>query len=84
MQVNELVANFLAVDTTAICDADKATRVLDNGIQARSANTRIFGPAYTVRCRGDFFAVLRAIETASQALSPSSTEAARRSHTPES
>jgi 4-hydroxy-4-methyl-2-oxoglutarate aldolase len=55
---------FGQVDTTAICDADKATRVLDSGIRLRSANPRIFGPAYTVRCRDDFLGVLRAIEAA--------------------
>ncbi|MFD0360170.1 RraA family protein [Nocardia sp. GCM10030253] len=64
MPTDQLVTKFLAVDTTAICDADKATRVLDSAIRPRSATTRIFGPAYTVRCRDDFFAVLRAIETA--------------------
>jgi 4-hydroxy-4-methyl-2-oxoglutarate aldolase len=55
---------FGQVDTTAICDADKTTRVLDSGIRLRSANPRIFGPAYTVRCRDDFLGVLRAIEAA--------------------
>jgi 4-hydroxy-4-methyl-2-oxoglutarate aldolase len=53
------------VDTTAICDVDKTTRVLDGGIQPRSAALTMFGPAFTVRCRDDFLAVLRAIETAS-------------------
>jgi 4-hydroxy-4-methyl-2-oxoglutarate aldolase len=56
---------FHAVDTTAICDADKTTRVLHSAIQPRSAQRHIFGPAFTVRCRDDFLAVLRAIETAS-------------------
>ena len=65
MPASELAAKFLAVDTTAICDADKATRVMDSGIRLRSASAWIFGPAFTVRCRDDFLAVLRAIETAS-------------------
>ncbi|WP_328401242.1 RraA family protein [Nocardia sp. NBC_00403] len=64
MPHDRLRAKFLAVDTTALCDADKATRVLHSAIRSRSATTRIFGPAYTVRCRDDFFAVLRAIESA--------------------
>lgn len=53
------------VDTTAICDAQKSTRVLDCLIRCRSANPNLFGFAYTVRCRSDFFGVLRAIENAS-------------------
>lgn len=55
---------FEQVDTTAICDADKAIRVMDSGVRLRSAKARILGPAYTVRCRGDFLGVLRAIEAA--------------------
>jgi 4-hydroxy-4-methyl-2-oxoglutarate aldolase len=52
------------VDTTAICDADKTTRTMSAEIRCRSANPAIFGPAFTVRCREDFFAVARAIEEA--------------------
>ncbi|MFB8278832.1 RraA family protein [Nocardia colli] len=65
MLVDQLVAKFHAVDTTALCDADKSIRVLDSGIRLRSAAGRIAGPAFTVQCRGDFFGVLRAIEAAS-------------------
>ncbi|MGH3938114.1 MAG: RraA family protein [Pseudonocardiaceae bacterium] len=65
MPVDELVESVLAVDTTAICDADKTTRVMDSAIRCRSASVRIFGPAFTVRCRDDFLAVLRAVEMAS-------------------
>lgn len=64
MPTDQLVTKFRAVDTTAICDADKTTRVLDSAIQLRSAEPRIFGPACTVRCRGDFLPVLRAVESA--------------------
>lgn len=62
--MNELLDRFLAVDTTALCDADRTTRVLHSAIRPRSATTRVFGPAFTVRCREDFLAVLRAVETA--------------------
>ncbi|WP_405161384.1 RraA family protein [Nocardia sp. NBC_01499] len=65
MLAEQLVAKFHSVDTTALCDADKSIRVLDSGIRPRSAEVRIVGPAFTVRCRGDFFAVLRAVESAS-------------------
>ncbi|MFX0577958.1 RraA family protein [Nocardia nepalensis] len=64
MPTDQLVTKFRTVDTTAICDADKSTRVLDSAIRPRSAEPHIFGPAFTVRCRGDFLAVLRAVETA--------------------
>ncbi|WP_394841921.1 RraA family protein [Pendulispora brunnea] len=51
------------VDVTAICDADKTTRVV-HGIRPRSHNRWACGPAYTVRCRDDFFGVVEAIESA--------------------
>jgi RraA family protein len=60
-----LVERFLAVDTTAICDADKTVRVVAGAIRPRSAGTRVCGPAFTVRCDTDFLAVLRAVEAAS-------------------
>lgn len=60
----ELAQRFRAVDTTALCDADKTTRVLADAIRPRSARTRIFGPAFTVRCRDDFLGVLQAVEAA--------------------
>lgn len=62
--IDELAKRFAAVDTTAICDADKTTRVMDSAIRPRSAEPRIAGPAFTVRCRDDFLPVLRAIEVA--------------------
>jgi 4-hydroxy-4-methyl-2-oxoglutarate aldolase len=52
------------VDTTAICDVAKDTRVMSAALCCRSANPHICGPALTVRCPGDFFGVVRAIEQA--------------------
>jgi 4-hydroxy-4-methyl-2-oxoglutarate aldolase len=60
-----LVERFMAVDTTAMCDADKTLRVMTSAIRPRSAATRLCGPAFTVRCDEDFLAVLRAVEAAS-------------------
>jgi regulator of RNase E activity RraA len=54
-----------AVDTTAICDAAKDTRVMSSALQCRSRNPMICAPAFTVRCRDDFLGVLVAIEQAS-------------------
>jgi len=64
MPADDLARRFLQVDTTALCDADKTTRVLDSAIRPRSANPRVFGTAFTVRCRDDFLPVLRAVEAA--------------------
>lgn len=65
MTLTDLADRLQRVDTTTMCDADKTLRVMDHGIRARSAGIRIAAPAFTVRCRGDFLAVLRAIESAS-------------------
>lgn len=44
MLMNELIERFLTVDTTAICDGDKTTRVMNSAIRPRSAKSRIVGP----------------------------------------
>jgi 4-hydroxy-4-methyl-2-oxoglutarate aldolase len=62
--MTDLLARFRRVDTTAICDADRTTRVVHSAIRPRSASVRICGPAFTVRCREDFLGVLRAVDTA--------------------
>lgn len=64
MHIEEVAKRFAAVDTTAVCDVDKTTRVLDSAIRPRSAAIGIVGPAFTVRCRDDFLPVLRAVEAA--------------------
>ena len=53
-----------AVDTTALCDVDRDTRVMSPAVRCRSANPVLCGPALTVRCRDDFFGVVQAIERA--------------------
>ncbi|OLB75433.1 MAG: hypothetical protein AUI14_20990, partial [Actinobacteria bacterium 13_2_20CM_2_71_6] len=60
-RIRQLAAN---VDTTAICDADKDTRVVSPALRCRSAHPALCGPALTVRCREDFFGVVQAIEEA--------------------
>jgi 4-hydroxy-4-methyl-2-oxoglutarate aldolase len=52
------------VDTSAICDAAKDTRVMSPALRCRSRNPMICAPAVTVRCLDDFFGVVQAIEHA--------------------
>jgi len=62
--VNDLCALAGRVDTCAICDVDKQTRVMSAALRCRSANPNLCGPALTVRCREDFFGLVLAIEQA--------------------
>jgi regulator of RNase E activity RraA len=59
-----LARRFALVDTTAITDCDTLSRTLSSAVTLRSAQPRICAPAFTVRVRGDVFAVARAVETA--------------------
>jgi 4-hydroxy-4-methyl-2-oxoglutarate aldolase len=52
------------VDTTALCDVAKDTRVMSPALRCRSSNPILCGPAVTVRCRHDFLGVVQAIEYA--------------------
>ncbi|MEV0651289.1 RraA family protein [Phytomonospora sp. NPDC050363] len=60
----ELRARMGAVDTTAIADADKSVRVIAPEVALRSAAAAMLGTAFTVRCDGDHFGVVRALEAA--------------------
>jgi regulator of RNase E activity RraA len=51
------------VDTTAICDAAKDTRVM-SGLRCRSRVPDVCATAVTVRCHNDFFGVVQVIEQA--------------------
>jgi RraA family protein len=59
-----LYALVSQVDTCAICDVAKETRVMSTALRCRSANPDICGPALTVRCRDDIFGLILAIEQA--------------------
>jgi len=61
--LNRILELVRSVDTTAVCDADKTTRVV-TGLHLRSRGGFVCGPAYTVRCRDDFFGAVLAIEAA--------------------
>ncbi len=58
MTFAEIVERLKRLDTSAVCDADKALRVLDPEIQLRTGVTPMIGRAYTVTCHEDFLTVL--------------------------
>ena len=57
----DLLALAGRVDTCAICDVAKETRVMSAAMRCRSANPNLCGPALTVRLRDDFFGLVLAI-----------------------
>ena len=60
----DLLALADRIDTCAICDVAKETRVMSSAMRCRSANPNLRGPAFTVRCRDDFFGLVLAVEQA--------------------
>ncbi|GLZ81345.1 demethylmenaquinone methyltransferase [Actinorhabdospora filicis] len=50
--------------TAAVCDTDKSLRVMAPAIAHRSSVAAMRGTAFTVRCDGDFFGALHALESA--------------------
>lgn len=64
MTVPELVARLLAVEVSALSDADKTLPVLDPAIRAMVAGVRFAGPALTVLAEDDHLPVLSALAAA--------------------
>lgn len=60
----ENAVRLAALDTTAVADADKSVRVLSPETALRSKTAAMLGTAFTVRCAGDHFGVVRALEQA--------------------
>ena len=62
--IGELRRLAALVDTAAICDVAKDTRVMSPALRCRSANPVLCGPAVTVRCRDDILGVIQALVAA--------------------
>ena len=60
----ELLERLLAVDVSALSDADKTLPVLDPGVRAMLPDVRVAGPAFTVVAPDDHLPVLTALAAA--------------------
>ena len=61
MEYSELKTRLLKLDTPAICDANKALRVIDPEILPIKSGFKFVGVARTVRCHEDFLSVIKAL-----------------------
>ncbi len=66
MDFHSIKAKLQLLDTACVCDADKNLRVMDPGIRPLSLSVHMIGLASTVRCRGDFLSVIKALDEAQE------------------
>jgi len=68
MDYDTLKQRLTALDTAAICDAEKALklgiRVMDPGIQPIRSGLKLVGRAHTLTCHNDFLTVLKGLQDA--------------------
>jgi 4-hydroxy-4-methyl-2-oxoglutarate aldolase len=61
---DDLITRLLAIEVSALCDADKGLPVVDHGIHAMVADIRVAGPALTVVAQDDHLPVFSALDAA--------------------
>jgi len=61
---DELITRLLAIEVSALCDADKGLPVVDPGIRAMVPDVRVAGPALTVVAQDDHLPVFSALDAA--------------------
>jgi 4-hydroxy-4-methyl-2-oxoglutarate aldolase len=61
----DLIQRLLAIDVSALSDADKTLPVLDSQVRAMIPDVRMAGPAFTVLAEDDHLAVMSALAEAS-------------------
>lgn len=54
------------LDTACVCDVRKSLRVMDPGVRPISQGLKMIGLAHTVRCKGDFLSVIKALSEAEE------------------
>jgi RraA family protein len=64
MLASDVLQRVAALDSAALCDADKDIRVMDPGLRPVTSFRQMIGSARTVRCRDDFLAVIQALHDA--------------------
>jgi 4-hydroxy-4-methyl-2-oxoglutarate aldolase len=66
MDFLELKKRLAELDAACICDVNKKLRVMDPGIRPINPGFKMIGIAHTVRCKGDFLSVLKALHEADE------------------